>query len=242
MALLGAIALGIAAWAAAVRKPTLALAWLALAAVVAQGILGGYRVRMNSTRLAMIHGCTAQAFFALMVAIAVVTGRRWREPGPTIDDPSHLRRRAAWTLFLIVAQIGLGAWLRHEGQSEAAVAHAVMAGAVWGHVMALGLRVLRHRDATPALVPSARAMLALATLQMAVGGLAWWLLRPFDGIARSVWPAQAMVRIAHQGLGALLLAAAIVLTLRAFRTLRSPAAQALPHPAAPNFTTREAVA
>ena len=37
----------------------------------------GYRVRLNSTTLAAVHGAPAQAFFALMVALCVLTGRGW---------------------------------------------------------------------------------------------------------------------------------------------------------------------
>ena len=65
-------------------------------------------------------------------------------------------------------------------------------------------------------------MLVTVNLQLLLGVLSWWLLRPFDGVARQVWPAQAAIRVAHQGLGALLLAAVIVLTLRAYRHLSSP--------------------
>ena len=50
---------------------------LALVAVIGQGILGGTRVTQVSTFLAAVHGCTGQAFFALMVALCVLTGRDW---------------------------------------------------------------------------------------------------------------------------------------------------------------------
>jgi cytochrome c oxidase assembly protein subunit 15 len=127
------------------------------------------------------------------------------------------------TLLLVYAQIVLGAWIRHYGDGRAVLAHAAIATAVWGHAIALAIRV--RRGPAGRLVASARAMLVLSTLQVGVGALSWWLLRPFDGVARTVWPAQALVRIAHQGLGALLLASTLVLTLRAFRLLRSPDAR-----------------
>ena len=62
--------------------------------------------------------------------------------------------------------------------------------------------------------------MALAvTLQVLLGIAAWWLLRPFDGLARYVTTPQALVRTAHQANGALLLGSAVVLTLRSFRRL-----------------------
>jgi len=50
---------------------------VALVTVIGQGILGGTRVTQVSTFLAAVHGCTAQAFFGLMVALCVLTGRDW---------------------------------------------------------------------------------------------------------------------------------------------------------------------
>ncbi len=197
-----------------------ALGGFALLAVIGQGVLGGLRVRYNSTDLALVHGCTAQAFFALMVALCVFTGRDWSHPGRQVVDPVHLRRRASVTLGLIYAQIVLGALLRHYG--AALVWHAVMATAVWGHAVWLFRRVERHRTLLPELLPSARMMALAVTLQIALGVAAWWMLRPFDGIAREVTTAQALIRIGHQGVGALLLASSVVLTLRTFRHLRSP--------------------
>src|SRR5262249_46845306 len=52
-----------------------ALGVIALAVVVFQGILGGTRVTEVSTFLAAVHGTTGQAFFGLMVALCVLTGR-----------------------------------------------------------------------------------------------------------------------------------------------------------------------
>ena len=66
---LGVVGSALASWYAAVERKALpALGWLALTAVIVQGALGGYRVRLNSTDLAAVHGCTGQAFFALMVS------------------------------------------------------------------------------------------------------------------------------------------------------------------------------
>jgi cytochrome c oxidase assembly protein subunit 15 len=213
----------LAAWSAIAERRAW-LKWLgalALLTVIGQGFLGGYRVRYNSTNLALIHGCTAQAFFAFMVALAVLTGRDWSRDVAPSEDTGHLRRRSLVTLVLVAAQIVAGAVLRHRG--EGLVVHAILATAVWGHVAALAWRIERHKADVPALVPSARAMALAVTAQVALGVVAWLALRPFDGIPRTVTTPQALVRIAHQGVGALLLAASVVLTLRAFRHLAAPA-------------------
>jgi cytochrome c oxidase assembly protein subunit 15 len=190
---------------------------LALLLVVAQGVLGGLRVRLNSTAIAAVHGCTAQLFFALTVALCVLAGRGWIAAGAPRTDPDHLRRRALVTLILIYAQIVAGALLRHFGAGL--VIHAVMAAAVWGHAALLVWRVERSKTLIPELVPSGRAMALLVTAQVALGVVAWWMLRPIDGIPRPVSTPQAWVRTGHLANGALLLASAVVLTLRSFRTL-----------------------
>jgi heme a synthase len=211
------------------------LGWGALLAVILQGVLGGYRVRLNSTTLAAVHGCTAQAFFALMVAVCVLTGRVWQESGKPRTDPDHLRRRSLVTLVLIYGQIVAGALLRHFGAGL--IVHAVLAVAVWGHVIALIGRIERSRTLVPELVPSSRAMALTVCVQVAFGVVAWWMLRPFDGIPREVTPAQALIRTGHQANGALLLATAVVLTMRAFRNL-TPVSQGA-SPSLPSSTLRD---
>jgi heme a synthase len=220
-AAVGLATLILAVWfVAADRRASMkALGILALMAVIGQGVLGGYRVRLNSTTLAAVHGATAQAFFALMVALCVLTGRGWSTPTGRVADVQRLRRRAAVTLALIYLQIVIGAWLRHFGTGTGLVVHAVLAAAVWGHAVALVWRVARQRREAPELIPAARAMALAVTIQVLLGITAWWLLLPFDGLARYVTTPQALVRTAHQANGALLLGSAVVLTLRSFRRL-----------------------
>lgn len=217
----GAAAIVLATWLAIAepRRWVKALGLVALLAICVQGLLGGTRVLRNSTNFAAIHGCSAQMVFAILVSVCVVTGRDWLRPNAVTDDPGHLRRRAAVTAGLIYVQIVAGAWLRHFGAGL--VVHAVLAAAVWGHVAWLAARVERTKAGAPWLVGPSRWMAALVTLQIALGIGAWWMLRPFDGIARPVSNLQALARSGHVVNGAMLLASSVVLTLRAFRHLRS---------------------
>jgi cytochrome c oxidase assembly protein subunit 15 len=197
-------------------------AFAAFVGILLQGILGGVRVLENSALLAFVHGCTASLVFGGLVAFAVVTGRVWAEtPAGASDDTTHLRRRAAVTLVMVFIQLFLGAWVRHDPDWRAVVVHVVAAIGVWAHALAVGIRVLKGAARWPELKPSALGMIVFASLQLLLGTLAWWMLRPFDGEIRSVWPAQAAVRLTHHGLGALLLAATVVLTVRVFRRFRS---------------------
>lgn len=224
----GVMAIVLALWVAVAdpRRWMKGVGAAVLLAVVVQGLIGGTRVLKNSTYYAAIHGCSGQLVFALMAAACVFTGRDWIESRGVSVDPASLRRRALVTTLLIYGQIVAGALLRHFGAGL--VVHAVLAVAVWGHVAWLFARVERRKADLPWLVGPARAMAALVTFQVLLGVGAWWMLRPFDGIARPVSNPQALVRSGHVVNGALLLASSVVLSLRTLRHLRSPEREARP--------------
>ena len=122
-------------------------------------------------------------------------------------------------LGLVFAQVVVGAWLRHYGDFHVLVVHSLLAFLVFGHLSAVVTRIERHKAEVPELLPAARAMGLLLILQIALGIGAWWLLRPYDGVARPVTLLAALVRTGHQANAGLLLASAVVLTLRAFGQL-----------------------
>ena len=218
--LVGLATLILAIWflAAESRRWVKILGVVALIAVIGQGFLGGYRVKLNSTHLAAVHGCTGQAFFALMVTLCVITSRKWKGSEVNTHEISSLLPRTTATLFLIYMQVLIGAWLRHFGSPAALGAHAGLAVAVSLQAMMTVWGVERRREFFPELVRPARALGLLLIAQLAFGILAWWFLRPFDGIARYVTTPQALIRTCHQANGALLLASATVLVLNAHRS------------------------
>jgi cytochrome c oxidase assembly protein subunit 15 len=199
------------------------LGLLALVLVIVQGVLGGLRVNQVSTLWAAVHGSTGQAFFGVMVALAVWTGRDWNSAAAPVPDPDHLRRRSAVVLILVGVQIVLGSWLRHYGTHAALGAHALFAAAVWIHAAVLLHRIQRRRAELARLAWPSRLLGLAATLQVALGLAALVFVWPMDGTPHPVTSAQAVVRTAHQTNAALLLAAAVVLSLRAYRHLSGPA-------------------
>ncbi len=208
------------------RRPGLvALGWLALLAVIGQGVLGGARVLQNSTYMAAIHGCTGQAFFALMVVLCVLTGKRWMSATSPRPDPSRFRQGSLAVLALIYGQIIAGAWLRHYGAGLAV--HASLAVLVGVFAVGMCWWVEQRKVEIPELVGSARALGLIVVLQIALGIASWWVLRPFDGYPKAVTSLQAIIRTGHQANGALLLASAVVLSLRAYRHL-TPSRQSSP--------------
>ena len=63
------------------RRWVRGLGLLAVLLVSVQGLIGGLRVVLLQDALAIVHGCLAQLFFALLVGIAVVTGREVADAG-----------------------------------------------------------------------------------------------------------------------------------------------------------------
>lgn len=101
------------------RDPRRWVRWLAMSillAVIGQGILGGLRVVWVNLDLAIIHACTAQAFFCLVALMIAVTSRWWREE-PFATEPSGKGRLLIWlaaiTVVLIYLQLIAGALMRH---------------------------------------------------------------------------------------------------------------------------------
>ena len=90
---------------------------IALAGVILQGILGGLRVTMMKDEIGIFHACVAQAFFGLLVVIALVTTNFWRamDRRPSVSDTNpRLVRLAIAITIMIYVQLALGATMRHQ--------------------------------------------------------------------------------------------------------------------------------
>ncbi len=198
------------------RKSVKALGAVALLLVIAQGVLGGLRVNHNSTLLAMIHGCTGQAFFAFMMILATITARSWFVERRPVEGVAAVQILSIAMLAVAYLQIILGAWLRHFTSIGALMSHATFSLTVVSLVVGLAWAVHRRKAELPGLLGPIRAMELTLAIQVSLGIAAWWVLRPFDGTPHSVTTAQALIRTGHQANAALLLGSAVVLALRVF--------------------------
>jgi len=193
------------------------LRWLGLGAlclVIVQGVLGGLRVVLLQHTLAIIHACFAQAFFALTVSLALFTSAQWREPvNAAIADGGKLRRLATITTALIYLQIVFGALLRHTG--ERLDAHLLIAALVAIHIVLLTLRIARAHGDRAELLRPAYFLGALLLLQLAIGALSYF--GKFTSLLG--WPSAAIVLMTttHLIVGGVMLAAGVVIALRAHR-------------------------
>ena len=225
---LATLALAAWTWREEPRPFVRRLAALALAAVVLQAVLGGVTVLLRlPTAVSVAHAALAQAFFCLVVALAVVTGRDWVEERRASADPL-LARLTAVTTVTVYVQLLIGAVVRHTGAGMAIpdfplaygklvpeiasfaigihFAHRVGAVVVSALVVAIAARVFGTHSDDPRRMRPAALLLALVALQLTLG-------------ASIIWTRKAVLpTTAHVAVGAAILATSLVLALRSFRT------------------------
>jgi cytochrome c oxidase assembly protein subunit 15 len=105
------------------RKLVRRLALIAFLGIIAQGIMGGLRVTMDTAgnlptamTLRILHGCVAQAELCILVTLATVLSPLWvsiTKAGLAI--PGSLRLHAWATTAAIFLQLIVGATMRHLG-------------------------------------------------------------------------------------------------------------------------------
>lgn len=204
------------------------LGFIALAAVIVQGVLGGITVLyFLPAPVSIAHAGLAEIFFCLTVAIAVFTSPRWLAPSLPLVDDGMLRRVAKTTTGLVYVQILLGAAMRHTGAGLAIpdfplafgrlvppvwnagvaihYAHRVGALIVTLAVFALAGHVFYHHSRRRNLTRPAALLILLVATQITLGAMVVLSGR------------QEIINTAHVVNGALVLVTSLVLTLQASR-------------------------
>lgn len=192
------------------------LAYGILAAVIAQGILGGQRVLLDQRGLAFVHGSFAALVLALMAGLAVVTSRTWHEITARDNRPglARLRFLALATCLFVFVQYVLGGLLRHRGMAlyeHVGFAFVAALMTVWLAISAAG-------SGAQWLRAPAAGLAVLTIAQLALGAGAWVTKFGFGGyVAVYGSPIQDTMRTAHVLCGMLLFVTAVVLTVRVAR-------------------------
>jgi heme a synthase len=200
------------------RRSVRRLGWIALGAVVAQGILGGLTVRyLLPTPISVAHACLAQTFFCLTVVLAVVTSPRW-ERGVGSEP---VTRFAIATASAVFVQLLIGAVMRHNKAGLAIPDFPLSLGRVippldsfpvaiafahraWAFVVAalvFATLAAAVRSGRPGLRRTAIALGAIVLAQIALGAATVLSRR---GVA---------ITTAHVATGALLLGTAVALAI-----------------------------
>jgi cytochrome c oxidase assembly protein subunit 15 len=233
----GLLTIGLAVWLwrRDARRWVGRLGWIALAAVILQGLLGGLTVLyFLPPAISISHAGLAQIFFTLVVTLAIFTSPGWltrydRAGGRkrAIEDDRVLRPLAIATPAIIYVQILLGATMRHTGAGlaipdfplafgriippewSAAIAihfaHRLGALVATFVVLATAGHVLAHHRRSAELARPAGLLILVVLTQVTLG--AW-----------TVWSQKHVgINTAHVATGALLLVTSVVLALRVHR-------------------------
>jgi cytochrome c oxidase assembly protein subunit 15 len=176
---------------------------VAVIVVVAQGLLGGLRVVLLQDVLAIVHGCLAQVFVALLAGLALATSPRAGRPVAPLEPGA--RTAVLLAAAVVYVQIVFGALLTHAGWLEL---HLVGALAVFAFVPIAAARLRRGGDALG--VPLARTLLALLIVQLVLG-IAALTVRLDPELAPALVLA---LPAAHRLAGSLILAVAVMLAVR----------------------------
>jgi cytochrome c oxidase assembly protein subunit 15 len=215
-------------WRVEPRRWVRRLGVVALVAVITQGLLGGVTVLFFlPDAISISHAALAQAFFCLVVSIAVFTSEGWRDPsGQPVDDRTLSRNMATLAAF-VYAQILVGATMRHTGAGLAIpdfplsyghlippfwtgaialhFAHRVGAVLIALFVAVIAARFLSRYRRRPEIARPILALTLLVAVQITLGAFV------------ILTGKQPLINTLHVATGALVLATSVVVTLRTFR-------------------------
>ena len=204
-------------WKTDERKWVRRLGGIAVLAVVAQAVLGGITVLFYlPAPVSVGHACLAQLFFSITVSLALFTRYDWRWDQQRIEDartPS-LRRLTAGTAAAIFLQLMLGAAFRHNGFGI--IPHVIGAVVVAVGVFWILVRVLTRYPREPRLVRPALWLAALLAVQLLLG-IGSYVMKLAARDAPQPLPPVVAVTTTHVAVGALVLAASLLVTLEVFR-------------------------
>ena len=226
--------LAVAVWGLLARVPGAGLrllAGLGLVAVMIQGLLGGFRVKLNElvgTDLAAFHGIFAQIVLGLLTSIAVLSARA------SSSASAESRRLGRWTCvlaLLVFVQVAFGAMVRHypvplSQRLHFATAFLATALAVWALRAVFVDSVTRARAGW-----FAWALAALLVAQLYLGIEAW--LAKFGAyMPPDMVPITAeggAIRTLHALVGSGVWAASLALALSLWRPAPVPGNTLNPH-------------
>ena len=217
------------------------LATVAFLLVITQAILGGITVLfLIPLTIAMAHTATANAFFCLVVALAIFTSPWFIDATPREENAAALplAKLSAITTGVIYLQIIIGALMRHLGAGLAIPDFPTSFGQavppVWNEFIAINfihrcgavvvtcfvawtvVRVLSAHREEPRLRRPALGLILLVTLQICLGAITIWT-------RRAVFPTTS-----HVAIGAAVLVTSLTVTIRAWRLYGIRGTQAVP--------------
>jgi len=198
-----------------------ALGWIALGAVIGQGVLGGLTVLFHLPWvISTAHATLAQTIFCVVTAMALFTSKGWLQEAEPIMEDGLMPSTPALTALAaacVWVQLILGAAFRHTGVRL--LPHLVGACVVTGVLCWTVVRVLTRYNGVAQLRRPSQLILAMLLVQLGLGFTAYvtrlqWMLdapQPTTNIVIST--------VAHVAGGAILLATTVVLAMQTRRMI-----------------------
>jgi len=193
------------------------LGYVAVLGVIVQGVLGGLTVlKLLHYWLPVMHACTAEIMFAMLVSIAFFTSRWYVQDLPQYADATSptIHSIVTFNAMVIFLQVLLGAGFRHGYMSYSP-------HVIWSLVVLLSViwtaATLRRRFPAVKAIARARVLLhILVGVQILLGlGSLWSRLTTAD--APQPMPVMIAFTVVHTVFGAILFATSIVTVLICYR-------------------------
>ncbi len=200
-----------------------AMAWLALAAVIGQGVLGGLTVLLGLPwYISTAHATLAQTIFCIVTAMALFTSRTWLQDAEPIAEDDLTPSTPSLTAIAaacVWVQLILGAAFRHSGIRL--LPHVIGAVVITAMLCWTVVRVLTRYNGVAHLRRPAQMILAMLMVQLGLGFAAY--------TSRLIWMLNApaptiyivLSTVAHVAGGAIVLATTVVLAIQTRRMIRA---------------------
>lgn len=194
------------------------LAVVTLVAIMIQGLLGGFRVKLNDlvgTDLALIHGTFATLVLSALVAIPLLAARPRQLPPFSAIAQKKLGWQTICLVLFALLQVAFGAWLRHMPDKLSTRLHLLFAFVVMGFATLVIKQALSEPTSKQRLRRPAAIMMALITFQILLGVEAWVgkFLSGEPLETAKVTMGQVMVRTLHAHIGAWIMAVSVAFAL-----------------------------
>jgi cytochrome c oxidase assembly protein subunit 15 len=203
------------------RKWMRVLGWIALAAVVGQGVLGGLTVlNFLPWSISTAHATLGQMIFCVAIAMALFTGREWLQDYDPINEHNVVPGTPALTALAagcVLVQLILGAAFRHSGMKL--LPHLIGACVVTALLCWTIVRVLTRYGAVEHLRKPAQILLALLMVQLGLGFAAYLTRLTYGHNPEQPWQVTVISTVSHVSCGALVLAVSVVLAIQSRRMI-----------------------
>ena len=177
--------------------------------------------------ISVSHACLAQLFFCMIVSLAWFTSPSWQRQredlGPRLPDrgaPS-LRLPCLTANVVVFLQLMMGAALRHKGFGI--VPHLIGALAVAALVVWIMARVVTQYPGRREILHWALLLNGMVMLQLVLGAGTYWIREITETAVQPLLP-MVLLTVAHVAVGAMILAASVLLSIQVHARLESSTA------------------